>query len=68
MMITILLVILYVYLIAGICFAPLFYWKGIVVIDESVKGSSKGFYVIILPGVIIFWPVLLHHWRKAIKK
>ncbi|MBS4065411.1 MAG: hypothetical protein KGZ74_12665 [Chitinophagaceae bacterium] len=67
MFITLLLSAILVYALAGCCFLPFFYKKGIHLIDESVKGSSIGFYIIIIPGVLVFWPVLLRQWRKALK-
>ena len=68
MFVTLLLWAILIYILAGCCFLPFFYKKGIQVIDESVKGSSAGFYIIIIPGVIVFWPVLLRHWRKTLKQ
>lgn len=67
MLVTLLLLAILVYIIAGICFLPFFYSKGIHTIDEAVKGSSVGFYIIIIPGVLIFWPVLLRQWRRSLK-
>ena len=67
-MITIwLLVLIAAYLLAGCCFLPFYYSKGIQVVDETVRGSSAGFYIIIIPGVIVFWPLLLRQWIKIYK-
>lgn len=55
------------YLMVGICFLPFYYSKGIKMVDEGVKGSSFGFYIIIIPGVIVFWPILLRQWIKIYK-
>jgi hypothetical protein len=68
MIISIVLIAALFYLLIGILFVPFFYAKGIRHIDETVKGSSIGFYIIISPGVIVFWPVLLRKWRKALKE
>jgi len=54
-----------VYLFAGIVFTIFFQAKGLSKIDEGVHGSSWGFRIIIIPGCIIFWPVLLEKWIKA---
>ena len=67
MIISIVLIAALFYLLIGILFVPFFYAKGIRHIDETVKGSSIGFYII-SPGVIVFWPVLLRKWRKALKE
>jgi hypothetical protein len=56
------------YLLAGILFVIPFLLKGVQVIDEGAHGSSIGFYLIIIPGVILFWPVLLSKWLKARKQ
>jgi hypothetical protein len=50
--------------LAGITFVVPFLLKGIKKIDEGAHGSSIGFYIIIIPGVIVFWPVLLKKWLK----
>ena len=51
-----------VYLLCGIVFSILFISKGLQVIDEGAHGSGIGFKLIIMPGCIIFWPVLLKKW------
>ena len=54
----------YVYLIIGFVFSIIFLAKGIQVTDELAKESSWGFKLIILPGLIILWPVSLYKWIK----
>ncbi len=51
-----------IYLLIGILFVFPFLLKGIEKIDEGAHGSSKGFFIIIIPGIIVFWPVLLSKW------
>jgi hypothetical protein len=53
-----------IYLLAGLAFLLPFLLKGIKKIDEGAHGGSVGFYIIIIPGVIVFWPVLLKKWIK----
>jgi hypothetical protein len=53
-----------VYLLAGVVFVLPFLVKGIAKVDEGAHGGSIGFYIIIIPGVIVFWPVLLKKWIK----
>ena len=55
------------YLLAGLVFAIPFVIKGVAVIDEGARGSSWGFRLIIIPGVTVFWPVLLNKWLHASK-
>lgn len=56
------------YLFCGLLFAIPFVIKGVSKIDESAHGGSVGFRIIIVPGTIVFWPVLLKKWIKATKK
>jgi len=61
------LIILAVYLFAGLIFAIPFIIRGITKIDEGAQGSKWGFRVIIIPGTMVFWPLLLKKWLKASK-
>ena len=55
------------YLVAGVLFSFLFLSKGIEKIDATAHGSGWGFRLIILPGTIVLWPVLLNKWIKEKK-
>jgi hypothetical protein len=48
-----------VYMLAGSLFAIFFLSKGIGKVDITARGSGWGFRLMILPGTIVFWPVLL---------
>jgi len=48
-----------VYLLAGILFSVFFYLKGATRIDEGIKEAPWHFKLIIFPGVVMFWGVLL---------
>jgi hypothetical protein len=63
----IILIMAAVYLLAGSLFAIFFLSKGIEKIDVTAHGSGWGFRCIIIPGTIVFWPVLLKKWI-SIKK
>jgi hypothetical protein len=65
--ISILLSIIAVYLVAGLVFAIPFILKGVSKIDEGAHGATWGFRIIIIPGTITFWPLLLKRWIRAIK-
>lgn len=60
-----LLLIVAIYLLAGLFFAIPFAIRGVTRIDEGAKGSKWGFRIIIIPGAIVFWPVLLRKWIKV---
>jgi len=66
--VTIILYIVAVYLALGFLFMIPFVIKGVDRIDENAHGSSIGFRMIIIPGVIVFWIVLLKKWLKIGKK
>ena len=66
-MLQLIIIIVLIYLVMGLLFAIPFLWKGITKVDEGTINSKFGFKMIIMPGVIVFWPVLLRKWRKAIK-
>lgn len=46
------------YLLAGICFAVPFVIAGVGRIDPSASAGTPGFRLIILPGVVLLWPLL----------
>ena len=64
-MVEIILIIVAVYLLVGVLFVLPFLMKGLNKIDEGANGSTIGFKIIIIPGVIVFWPVLLSKWMKS---
>ena len=52
-----------VYLALGLLFSIPFVLKGVTVIDpDGAERTKWGFRMIIIPGTIIFWPVLLRKW------
>ena len=63
----IILIMAAVYLFAGLMFAIPFVIKGVTKIDEGAKGSKWGFRIVIIPGTMVFWPLLLKRWLKALK-
>ena len=60
--ISILLIITAIYLTAGLAFAVVFVFRGVTKVDETAQGSGIGFRLIILPGTVVFWPLLLKKW------
>jgi len=50
----------------GLLFVIPFVIKGVTAIDpDGAHGTKWGFRVIIIPGTIVFWPVLLKKWIRA---
>ena len=66
-LVDIILIIVAVYLFAGLVFAIPFIIRGVTKIDEGAQGSKWGFRVIIIPGTMVFWPLLLKKWMSANK-
>ena len=54
-----------IYIVCGIIFYVAFITKGIEKVDASAHGATWGFKLIIIPGVIALWPLLLKKWREA---
>lgn len=65
--VTIILLLMLLYVLLGVVFSFFFLTRGLQKIDEDVPGSSWGFRLIIIPGCILLWPLLLNKWRKAAK-
>jgi hypothetical protein len=63
-MVEVLLIIAAIYLVLGVLFVIPFLMKGLNKIDEGAHGSTIGFKIIIIPALIVFWPVLLSKWMK----
>ena len=62
------LIIVSIYLVLGVLFLFPFLVKGLTKVDKGAHGGTIGFKIIIVPGVIVFWPVLLSKWVKANRK
>ena len=51
-----------VYAALGAIFAVAFVTRGVERIDPAAKGASRGFRLIVVPGVVALWPLLLRRW------
>lgn len=49
----------------GVAFAVPFLWWGASRIDPAAARGTVPFRVLILPGVVAFWPFLLLRWLRA---
>ena len=56
------LLILGAYAALGFLFALLFVTRGVQRIDTQAHNAPLGFRMIIFPGVVAFWPLLLRRW------
>jgi hypothetical protein len=50
------------YALIGVVFGLAFVSLGVQRIDSGGKGSGFGFRLLILPGSVAFWPLLLRRW------
>jgi hypothetical protein len=65
---TIILIMFAVFILAGMLFVFFFLARGLQKIDAGIHGSSIGFRIIIIPGCIVFWPVLLRKWFQVVRE
>jgi len=54
-----------IYLLVGLLFSIVFLWKGLTKIDANANGTNFGFKLLIIPGTIALWPMLLYKWVKS---
>jgi len=60
------LIALGVYLAGGLAFAIPFVFTGVKRIDPHAAHGSWGFRLLIIPGTMVFWPLLLRRWIKGV--
>jgi hypothetical protein len=51
-----------IYLSLGLLFSIFFVSKGVNKLDEGAHGAGIGFRLVIIPGCMVFWPLLLKRW------
>jgi hypothetical protein len=55
-----------VYLALGLVFAIPFVLLGVMRIDPHAAHGSWGFRLLIIPGTMAFWPLLLKRWAGGV--
>ena len=60
------LILLGIYLACGLLFAVPFVLFGVKKIDPHAACGSWGFRLLIMPGTVAFWPLLLRRWMKGV--
>ena len=65
MIAAVLLIILAGYLACGLVFAIPFVLVGVKRIDPHAAHGSWGFRLLIIPGTIALWPLLLERWMSG---
>jgi membrane protein implicated in regulation of membrane protease activity len=61
-----LLIVLGIYLLCGLVFAVPFVVVGVKRIDPHALHGSWGFRLLIFPGAMALWPLLLRRWLSGI--
>ena len=56
------------YLLVGVLFAVPFLLSGVRRIDPAASGGTTGFRLLILPGVVALWPLLLTRWMRGVSQ
>ena len=59
------LAVLGVYLLVGLLFAIPFAFRGVKAIDPAAADGTWGFKLLIIPGAMVFWPILLKRWMAG---
>ena len=57
--------VLTVYVALGVVFGVTFVWFGVKRIDSQAVGTGVGFRILIFPGSVAFWPLLLRRWARG---
>ena len=53
------------YLVCGLLFAVPFTAVGVGQVDDAARESPITFRLFILPGTVVFWPLLAARWLKT---
>ena len=62
------LILLGAYLACGLVFAIPFALVGVKKIDPHAAHGSWGFRLLVIPGTMAFWPLLLRRWLGGVEK
>jgi hypothetical protein len=53
------------YVALGVAFAVVFVSVGVKRLDSQAIGTGVGFRILIFPGSVAFWPLLLRRWARG---
>jgi hypothetical protein len=54
-----------IYAWLGLLFGLAFVTYGVTRVDTAARGTGWGFRLLILPGVVALWPLLLRRWLQG---
>ena len=53
------------YLGVGVLVAIALHARGLAAMDPTVRGAAFGFRILVTPGLVALWPLLLHRWKQV---
>ena len=56
------------YGLAGFAFAIVFVTRGVARVDPAAAGAPISFRLLIFPGSLALWPLLLRKWMQATRR
>jgi hypothetical protein len=56
------------YAACGVVFAVPFAWRGAGRIDPRAGRANWGFRLLVIPGAVALWPLLLRRWVAGVKE
>ena len=56
------------YLLCGTAVGLPFVLRGVDRVDASARGTTLGFRLLILPGSVALWPLVLTKWMNAARR
>ncbi len=63
--ISLILILFGLYLIIGLIFCVVLLVKGLPTVDSGASKSGMRFKLIIIPGVVLLWPILWSKWKNS---
>ena len=53
------------YLVAGLFFCAALLKSGLSTLDPDTRNSEIGFRLLIIPGILVFWPLIWEKWKRS---
>lgn len=53
------------YMVLGLIVAPIVVFLGARHLDPAARSGTIGFKLLILPGMMVFWPLMLSRWVRG---
>lgn len=55
------------YAAIGLPFAVVFLFRGLMTVDPAANNAPWSFRLLIGPGVVAFWPLMLLRWKNSMR-